>query len=399
MANPNSKELILSAAERIMSEKGMNATISEIASEAGVFDSHIYHYFKNKEDLMFSVTKKRNRKMVEELKIQMEGIREPISKLSKLIWWQLYRLQTHKDFSKIILFHCRARRNYYRHASHLETMRELRNIFTHIIDDGISEGVFRKDLNRLAIWKIVFGVMDLLNIINLMNEEPVNVQSDLDAIMELLIPMLMFKTNKVDKKNEKAARIMRSAESVFAQKGYEGASVRDITKKAAIAESTVYDYFKSKEDILFSAIQEGFQDSERSFSFKDHLKATHTQLNLKTPLDKINRFIRYFFYLGILEPDFALMFVAHGIYNPRFYTSKAYPVYKNYLKSLLQCLDEGKNNGSIRLEVNNRVFVNMVLGAFSFNIGRWFLPEPRYDIDKMKEINALIDLFIRSITP
>ena len=52
MGSRNAKKQILNAAVKIMEQKGSEATISEIAA-AGVNDSMIYHYFKNKEDLMF----------------------------------------------------------------------------------------------------------------------------------------------------------------------------------------------------------------------------------------------------------------------------------------------------------------------------------------------------------
>ena len=81
------REQILTAAEKLLSQNGHGTKISDIAREAGVFDSNIYHYFKNKEDLMFSVVEERNRQSVDDLKLQLQGIRDPISKISKLIWW------------------------------------------------------------------------------------------------------------------------------------------------------------------------------------------------------------------------------------------------------------------------------------------------------------------------
>ena len=55
LQNPGSdkKLRILAAAEEIISNKGFKeATISEIASQAGINDSIIYRYFKGKEDVL-----------------------------------------------------------------------------------------------------------------------------------------------------------------------------------------------------------------------------------------------------------------------------------------------------------------------------------------------------------
>jgi TetR/AcrR family fatty acid metabolism transcriptional regulator len=45
-------------------------------------------------------------------------------------------------------------------------------------------------------------------------------------------------------------QILEAATRVFADKGYAAATVRDIARAARIAEGTIYNYFKSKEDLL-----------------------------------------------------------------------------------------------------------------------------------------------------
>lgn len=52
MDSGSTRQQILAAAEQIMTKRPYESTISEIASSAGVADSVIYHYFKNKEDLL-----------------------------------------------------------------------------------------------------------------------------------------------------------------------------------------------------------------------------------------------------------------------------------------------------------------------------------------------------------
>ena len=49
----------------------------------------------------------------------------------------------------------------------------------------------------------------------------------------------------------KLARILRESSAIFAEKGYDGASVRDISAATGVSLSGLYYYFKSKEDLLF----------------------------------------------------------------------------------------------------------------------------------------------------
>jgi TetR/AcrR family fatty acid metabolism transcriptional regulator len=82
------KARILAAAEEIMSQKGLaDSTISEIAQKAGVADSVIYQYFKGKEELLFSIPAERMKEVLDLLDEQLQGIRDPESRLRKMIWF------------------------------------------------------------------------------------------------------------------------------------------------------------------------------------------------------------------------------------------------------------------------------------------------------------------------
>ena len=52
------------------------------------------------------------------------------------------------------------------------------------------------------------------------------------------------------------ADILRASEHIFAQKGYEKATMQDIAKEAQYATGTVYLYFKDKESLYFSLLEE-----------------------------------------------------------------------------------------------------------------------------------------------
>lgn len=54
---------------------------------------------------------------------------------------------------------------------------------------------------------------------------------------------------------ERKAQILAAAAKVFANKGFERATIADIAKQAGIAEGSIYNYFKNKEDLLISLPQ------------------------------------------------------------------------------------------------------------------------------------------------
>jgi len=69
---------------------------------------------------------------------------------------------------------------------------------------------------------------------------------------------------------DKREAILRSATSVFAEKGFFNSKVADIAKAAGVADGTVYLYFKNKDDVLHSifdrAMDEFIADGKREIA-------------------------------------------------------------------------------------------------------------------------------------
>ncbi|MFC1857588.1 TetR/AcrR family transcriptional regulator [Thermodesulfobacteriota bacterium] len=62
---------------------------------------------------------------------------------------------------------------------------------------------------------------------------------------------------QTDKKTTKAREIAKAALIMFARKGYAFTSIEQISSEAGIGKSTVYEYFKTKEELFVAAIMEG----------------------------------------------------------------------------------------------------------------------------------------------
>lgn len=63
--------------------------------------------------------------------------------------------------------------------------------------------------------------------------------------------------------NEKKQQILEAAIKCFSQKGFKETSIQDIVDEVGIAKGSVYIYFKSKEDLLFSALRHAFDRMAR----------------------------------------------------------------------------------------------------------------------------------------
>ena len=57
------------------------------------------------------------------------------------------------------------------------------------------------------------------------------------------------------RQEEKREAIIRAAAGVFARQGYFGARMADVAESAGIGKGTVYEYFRSKEDLFFAVFE------------------------------------------------------------------------------------------------------------------------------------------------
>ncbi len=395
MADISKKTAILKAAESIMAVKGKRARISEIASAAGVNDSVIYHYFKNKEDLLFSVAEERLIDVRREMDEQLSGIIDPVSKLRKLVWFRLNYIDKNRDYGELLMFECRSNINFFKHSAIHQTRWFLAKL-GEIVEQGMRENVFSKGLNIWLVRDIVFGIMDLTNIQGLLGEIE-SATEDFDAIMDFLLQMMCDSKLPEEKKNKKY-RILNAAEQIFSEKGYENAKIQDIAGAAGIADGTVYEYFNNKEDLLFSTLQEGFQPSILKSGFQDHLYSVCGIPDAATPIDKLKRFIRQHFLICLTQPSFVKLFILNGVFNRQFYQKQnVYATFNNYMEGVYSILDEGKKEGLVRSNVNNRIFRNLIIGAFSHITLRWMFAEEKTRLNKVEEINEMVSMLIRSV--
>ena len=390
------KKKILAAGEEIMAETGLNARISHIAARAGVSDSVLYHYFRNKEDLLFSIAEERLRDLRETMEEQLLGLSDPLSRLRKLFFFRLHYLQKNRNYGNLLMFECRSNMAFYSHGAFAQA-RWFMALLGQILRDGMGKGIFRSDLNVWLVRDAVFGLLDLANIHMLLEPEAEKALTS-EELFGLIEPMIMAGTEPAPPVIDKRRRILRAAEVLFAEKGYANATIQAIAAAAGVGDGTVYDYFKNKEDVLFSVLQDGFQPSAHRKGFQDHLSLPADDGEKQDSLEKLERFIRRLFQIGLTQPDFARIFIVHGIYNKNFYGSFAFQAFDRYMENLERRIEEGKQEKAIRGDIRPESVRLLVLGAFSHLTLRWLVSEKKTNLDKAGEINAMTDLVIRTVS-
>lgn len=139
------KEQVIEATERCIVEKGFsNLSVKDIASEAEISTGIIYHYFKNKEDVLLQVIKESFRKSHEQVMETVEPLQSARKKLFKHIENINVVPQDNPDFYTVLL-------NYLGQAKNNREINQiiakfLKNLRTYV-ERYIKEGIEKGDLN------------------------------------------------------------------------------------------------------------------------------------------------------------------------------------------------------------------------------------------------------------
>jgi len=154
------KESILQAAIEVFSKSGFrNSSISEIAKRANVAEGTIYQYYKNKEDLFFSIPIQKTIEFHEEVDLHLQGITGTFNQIRKFIWYYLYFFRTNPEYGRILMLEMRVSRSFVKTKTYKFLKKSISRILE-IIREGQNEGTIRKDVNIYILRQLVLGILE-----------------------------------------------------------------------------------------------------------------------------------------------------------------------------------------------------------------------------------------------
>jgi TetR/AcrR family fatty acid metabolism transcriptional regulator len=199
-------------------------------------------------------------------------------------------------------------------------------------------------------------------------------------------------TVKAQKKNtkrnlEKEINILEGALKVFGEKGFEETTISAISKAAKISDATIYEYFSSKEEVLFS-IPKVYTQREY-----DRLKEIGRYINC--PKERLRAIIQA--YLEFYEKNrlytSVVMLSLKG--NRNFLKSEAYQVIREASRTIVDTFNEGVQKGVFRDDIDPYLFRNMVLGFIEHLTIQWLLVERPETITQYRD--QIFDMVMRAI--
>ena len=185
-------------------------------------------------------------------------------------------------------------------------------------------------------------------------------------------------------------RIMDAALRIFAEKGFQNATITEISKEAGVSEATIYEYFGTKEDLLF-AIPEKI--SNETFE-----KSTKVIPYIKGVEGKIRAILLFYVQLYQSNPHYSALVLLQLMSNKRFRQTPAHAAIRRSSHGLLECIKEGIEDGTFKKDSNPYLIRSMLMGAIEHLFIHWHMqgmPKRKTSIADM--LDPLIEIILDGI--
>jgi len=167
-------------------------------------------------------------------------------------------------------------------------------------------------------------------------------------------------------------QIVEAAIRVFGRKSYRDANISEIAKEANVAEGTIYQHFKNKEDLFF------FIPQEKTHAFLEGLDL-HLQGIQDTP-NRIAKFVWYYLYFFKANPEYARIVMLDMRVSKSFLKAKGYNLLRRFASMVLDVIKEGQKEKTIRDDINPYIIRQLLLGVLEHGVARWLLKGEKGDL-------------------
>ncbi len=183
-------------------------------------------------------------------------------------------------------------------------------------------------------------------------------------------------------KENKKARILKSAIELFTKKGFERTTVEDITKRALVAKGTFYNFFEKKEDVLIYFLNREVKRSREEIRNKIFL--------LNNFFDQMEFLIRSYTKHIFRNKEFAKILFRERLNN---WGSKTSQGQVGILQSLVQLIDLAKQKNEIRQEIDSKVVAEIIFAINTMYVMYWL----NGAIKSKQECTSQINIAIRNL--
>ena len=185
--------------------------------------------------------------------------------------------------------------------------------------------------------------------------------------------------------DDKRQRILQAAVKVFARKGYHGARVSEIARKADVADGTIYLYFQNKEDILVSLFDEVMDE---------HLQQARQELAaVEGAPARLRAIARHHLRVLGANRDLAVVFQVELRQSTQFMERFTASWLQDYFGLVGDVIEDGRKDGTLRPDLSRKLATKMFFGALDELVTSWVIGGKDYDLSRLAA--PMVDLFLQ----
>jgi TetR/AcrR family fatty acid metabolism transcriptional regulator len=185
------RERILRAAVDVFAEFGyFNAKVAHIAKTAGVADGTIYLYFDGKEDLLITIFRELTRNYLHSLEQHLANVNRADERLRIAVRHHLENLGRDRALAVVFQVELRHSLKFMSLFSQQEVADYL-NVIRKIVEQGQTEGTFRRNVHPQLVAKSVFGVLDEMVTSWILSDKEYDLAAQAEQVADLILTGLL----------------------------------------------------------------------------------------------------------------------------------------------------------------------------------------------------------------
>jgi TetR/AcrR family transcriptional regulator len=157
----NTKELLLRVAVDLFSQKGyLDTSIRDIAAKTGITSSIIYHYFKDKKEMLFEIIRSATQDLIQYLRETEEKIEDPEECLREMLRVHIVNFNIKRKKESIIVVsdtHLLRNKNL---KIMVKMQREIFDIYMKKLNELSERGRLREDIDLVVMNLSIFGTIN-----------------------------------------------------------------------------------------------------------------------------------------------------------------------------------------------------------------------------------------------
>jgi TetR/AcrR family fatty acid metabolism transcriptional regulator len=184
-------------------------------------------------------------------------------------------------------------------------------------------------------------------------------------------------------------RIIEAATRIFAQKGFQEATIAEIAQEAQVSEATIYDHFQTKEGLLFAIPLEVTKRLNR-------WAGAHLRL-ISGTANRLRATV--YLYLDLFEknPDYAAVALLILKPNARFRETEAYRLIREGFRNTSKTIKEGIASGELRSDLDPYIIRSVIMGVVDHVTTNWLMAGRQGPITDL--VDPLISAVMEGILP